>query len=314
VIRISESPTTADRHEARVPDLREDHDLHSLLRASARLHTRAGAPATPIPAEFMPQPPLTPPQEIHSDLSTHVWWPNVALQHAVAVVLRAALFVAAALYVPILDLLPPSPKLGAAVRGGPVQRTPAGHPRQALRTPRRYQRYPGCSTVPDMATARMNSGRMHALLRGRRQGSFPRRRMARRAGALPPGGHFRARVSSRARPARADVLRRRARRGQILLRLVRRVGRGPACRLQPLAARHQGTRVTKGHQCAGCRRREGFLGVHQARSGTRAPAESRVAGRPGWPSASAEHASSGLSGTRSTPNGCGASSTSFSGG
>jgi hypothetical protein len=37
VIGISESPTTADRHEARVPDLREDHDLHSLLRASARL-------------------------------------------------------------------------------------------------------------------------------------------------------------------------------------------------------------------------------------------------------------------------------------
>jgi hypothetical protein len=31
VIRICESSTTADRHEARVPDLGEDHDLHSLL-------------------------------------------------------------------------------------------------------------------------------------------------------------------------------------------------------------------------------------------------------------------------------------------
>jgi hypothetical protein len=30
VVRISESPTAADRYEARVPDLREDHDLHSL--------------------------------------------------------------------------------------------------------------------------------------------------------------------------------------------------------------------------------------------------------------------------------------------
>jgi hypothetical protein len=30
VIRIGEGPTTADRHEARVPDLREDHGWHSL--------------------------------------------------------------------------------------------------------------------------------------------------------------------------------------------------------------------------------------------------------------------------------------------
>ena len=35
MVRISESPTAADRHEARVPDLREDHDLHSLLRIGA---------------------------------------------------------------------------------------------------------------------------------------------------------------------------------------------------------------------------------------------------------------------------------------
>jgi hypothetical protein len=31
VIRISEGPTAADRHEARVPDLREDHGWHSFL-------------------------------------------------------------------------------------------------------------------------------------------------------------------------------------------------------------------------------------------------------------------------------------------
>src|SRR5437016_7163836 len=35
VIRISEGPAAADRHEARVPDLREDHGWHSLLLASA---------------------------------------------------------------------------------------------------------------------------------------------------------------------------------------------------------------------------------------------------------------------------------------
>jgi hypothetical protein len=29
VIRIGEGPTAADRHEARVPDLREDHGWHS---------------------------------------------------------------------------------------------------------------------------------------------------------------------------------------------------------------------------------------------------------------------------------------------
>jgi hypothetical protein len=32
VIGIGESPTTADRHEARIPDLRQDHDSHSLQR------------------------------------------------------------------------------------------------------------------------------------------------------------------------------------------------------------------------------------------------------------------------------------------
>jgi hypothetical protein len=32
VIRILESPTTADRYEARVPDFREDHGWHSLRR------------------------------------------------------------------------------------------------------------------------------------------------------------------------------------------------------------------------------------------------------------------------------------------
>jgi hypothetical protein len=59
VIRISEGPTAADRHEARVPDLREDHDGHSscvhppetLRRARAvrhapeqGLHTRRAPP------------------------------------------------------------------------------------------------------------------------------------------------------------------------------------------------------------------------------------------------------------------------------
>lgn len=40
VIRISEGPTAADRHEATVPDLREDHGWHSFLLASAP-HPRA---------------------------------------------------------------------------------------------------------------------------------------------------------------------------------------------------------------------------------------------------------------------------------
>jgi hypothetical protein len=35
VIRIGESPTTADRHEAGVPDLREDHGWPSLLHTPA---------------------------------------------------------------------------------------------------------------------------------------------------------------------------------------------------------------------------------------------------------------------------------------
>ena len=36
VIRISEGPTAADGNEARVPDLREDHDWRSTLIASAQ--------------------------------------------------------------------------------------------------------------------------------------------------------------------------------------------------------------------------------------------------------------------------------------
>ncbi|MBA4866728.1 hypothetical protein H1V43_36620 [Streptomyces sp. PSKA54] len=56
VIRISEGSTAADRHEARVPDLREDHGWHSFLLASAphsrtrtRDHARPEAkPANPV--------------------------------------------------------------------------------------------------------------------------------------------------------------------------------------------------------------------------------------------------------------------------
>nr|WSW47939.1 hypothetical protein OG296_35330 [Streptomyces sp. NBC_01001] len=44
VIRISESPTAADRHETRVPDLREDHGWHSFIASAqhpgARTHAR----------------------------------------------------------------------------------------------------------------------------------------------------------------------------------------------------------------------------------------------------------------------------------
>ena len=45
------------------------------------------------------------PEEIYFDLRTRFWWPNVALPHAVAVVLGSALFIAAALDVPGLDML-----------------------------------------------------------------------------------------------------------------------------------------------------------------------------------------------------------------
>lgn len=45
------------------------------------------------------------PQEVYSDLRTRFWWPNVVLPHAIAVVLGSALFIAAALDLPGLDLL-----------------------------------------------------------------------------------------------------------------------------------------------------------------------------------------------------------------
>jgi hypothetical protein len=46
------------------------------------------------------------PQEIYSDLRGRFWWSNVALPHAVAVVLGLALFIAAALNAPGLERLP----------------------------------------------------------------------------------------------------------------------------------------------------------------------------------------------------------------
>jgi hypothetical protein len=46
------------------------------------------------------------PQEIDSDLRGRFWWSNVALPHAVAVVLGLALFIAAALNAPGLERLP----------------------------------------------------------------------------------------------------------------------------------------------------------------------------------------------------------------
>ena len=39
VVRIGESPTTADRHEARVPDLREDHGWPSFGNAPSETRT-----------------------------------------------------------------------------------------------------------------------------------------------------------------------------------------------------------------------------------------------------------------------------------
>jgi len=43
VIRISEGPTAADRHEARVPDLREDHGWQSFCLAPPTTQGRARA-------------------------------------------------------------------------------------------------------------------------------------------------------------------------------------------------------------------------------------------------------------------------------
>jgi hypothetical protein len=55
VIRISEGPTAADRHEARVPDLREDHGWQSFLLASApRVYVggrRRSAPKQQVPQQ-----------------------------------------------------------------------------------------------------------------------------------------------------------------------------------------------------------------------------------------------------------------------
>ena len=56
VIRISEGPTAADRHEARVPDLREDHGWHSFClhppkhprAARATRHAAQAKPANPV--------------------------------------------------------------------------------------------------------------------------------------------------------------------------------------------------------------------------------------------------------------------------
>jgi hypothetical protein len=45
VIRIGEGPTAADRHEARVPDLREDHGRHSFCGDLNRPADPAGQPA-----------------------------------------------------------------------------------------------------------------------------------------------------------------------------------------------------------------------------------------------------------------------------
>jgi hypothetical protein len=47
VIRISEDPTAADRHEARVPDLRQDHDCHSFCLHPPNTQGRARATARP---------------------------------------------------------------------------------------------------------------------------------------------------------------------------------------------------------------------------------------------------------------------------
>jgi hypothetical protein len=44
VIRIGEGPTAADRHEARVSDLREDHGWHSLQLTAYRLGSDRGSP------------------------------------------------------------------------------------------------------------------------------------------------------------------------------------------------------------------------------------------------------------------------------
>jgi hypothetical protein len=44
-------------------------------------------------------------QEIYSDLRGRFWWPNVALPHAVAVLLGTALFIAAALHAPGFEQL-----------------------------------------------------------------------------------------------------------------------------------------------------------------------------------------------------------------
>src|SRR6266542_4107912 len=55
MIRISKCPTAADRHEARVPDLREDHGWHSFClrphNTQGRTHDQAhprGKPAKPV--------------------------------------------------------------------------------------------------------------------------------------------------------------------------------------------------------------------------------------------------------------------------
>ena len=46
------------------------------------------------------------PQEIHADLASRFWWPNVALPHAVAALVGLALFVAAAADFPGLSAIP----------------------------------------------------------------------------------------------------------------------------------------------------------------------------------------------------------------
>jgi hypothetical protein len=48
VIRISEGPAAADRHEARVPDLRKDHCWHSFCLVPKEQGTSGGADASAV--------------------------------------------------------------------------------------------------------------------------------------------------------------------------------------------------------------------------------------------------------------------------
>jgi hypothetical protein len=72
VIRIGEGPTAADRHEARVPDLREDHGWHSCcLHPPNTLGRRTRDQARP---QAKPANPVADPQarRLH-DRSVTIW-------------------------------------------------------------------------------------------------------------------------------------------------------------------------------------------------------------------------------------------------